>query len=131
MFLPIREQRRARILVVDDELPVAAMLSRVLDEEHDVQVATSAEQALEMLEQERFDVVFCDLLMPTMSGMDFYVEVMRRFPGQEKCIAFMSGGAFTARATRFLSRVQNPRIEKPFDLRAVRAVVQELMGREG
>ncbi|MGC4067616.1 MAG: ATP-binding protein [Polyangiaceae bacterium] len=129
--LPAPDARRARILVVDDELPVATMMSRVLEEEHDVEVATSAEYALELLEQRRFDVVFCDLLMPAMTGMDFHAEVMRRFPGQEQRIVFMSGGAFTSRATRFLSRVQNPRLEKPFDLRAVRSIVRELMRREG
>jgi PAS domain S-box-containing protein len=129
--LPAPDARRACILVVDDELPVATMMSRVLEEEHDVEVATSAEYALELLEQRRFDVVFCDLLMPAMTGMDFHAEVMRRFPGQEQRIVFMSGGAFTSRATRFLSRVQNPRLEKPFDLRAVRAIVRELMRREG
>jgi PAS domain S-box-containing protein len=129
--VPAPDARRARILVVDDELPVATMMSRVLEEEHDVEVATSAEYALELLEQQRFDVMFCDLLMPAMTGMDFHAEVMRRFPGQEQRIVFMSGGAFTARATRFLARVQNPRLEKPFDLRAVRAIVRELMRREG
>ena len=126
-----REAARARILVVDDELPVASMLSRVLDEDHDVVVATSGEAALELLEQARFDVVFCDLLMPTMSGMELYAEVRRRHPGQEKRIAFMTGGAFTPRAAQFLSQVPNPRIEKPFDLRAVRAIVQNLVDREG
>jgi CheY-like chemotaxis protein len=107
------------------------MLSRVLDEDHDVVVATSGEAALELLEQAPFDVVFCDLLMPTMSGMELYAEVRRRHPGQEKRIAFMTGGAFTPRAAQFLSQVPNPRIEKPFDLPAVRAIVQNLVDREG
>lgn len=118
---------RARILIVDDELPVAAMLSRVLGEDHDVNIASSAEQALDLMDDTSFDVVFCDLLMPNMTGMDLYSEVARRFPGRESQIAFMTGGAFTSRAAHFLRLVSNPRLEKPFDLRVVRSIVRQLL----
>lgn len=123
--------RRARILIVDDELAVATMLSRVLGEEHDVEIASSAEQALGLMDEAIFDVIFCDLLMPDMTGMDLFVEVARRFPGREKQIAFMTGGAFTTRAAHFLSQVSNPRLEKPFDLRVMRSVVRDLLQRSG
>jgi PAS domain S-box-containing protein len=121
---------RAHILVIDDELPVATMLSRVLENENDVVLTTSAERALELLEQQQFDVIFCDLLMPKMSGMEFYGEVSRRHPNLEKRVVFMTGGAFTPRADQFLSTVSNPWLEKPFDLRAVRAILQSAMNRE-
>jgi PAS domain S-box-containing protein len=124
---PIRAAKRARILVVDDELAVANMLSRILGEEHDVETASGAEQALGLMENQKFDVVFCDLLMPNVTGMDFFGEVAKRHPGRETQIAFMTGGAFTPRAAQFLCRVANPRIEKPFDLRAVRGVLRELL----
>lgn len=123
--------KRARILIVDDELPVAAMLSRVLGEEHDVEIASSAEQALGLMDEHVFDVIFCDLLMPDMTGMDLYAEVAHRFPGREKRIAFMTGGAFTARAAHFLCHVSNPRLEKPFDLRAMRSIVRDLLQGSG
>lgn len=119
--------QRARILVVDDETAVATMLSRFLGEEHDVETASSAEEALRLMKETVFDVVFCDLLMPSMTGMDLFAEVARRYPGREQQIAFMTGGAFTPRAAQFLSRVSNPRLEKPFDLRAVRGLVRELL----
>ncbi len=124
--------RRARILVVDDELPVATILSRVLEDEHDVEIATDAEVALDMLASKPFDIVMCDLLMPRMSGMDLHAEIAQRHPGLEERLVFMTGGAFTPRAAQFLARVPNPRIEKPFDLRAVRKLVREwkLQGRE-
>lgn len=125
--VPSRLATRAKILVVDDELAVATMLSRILCEEHDVETASSAEQALHLMEETHFDVVFCDLLMPNMTGMDFFDEVARRYSGRENQIAFMTGGAFTPRAAQFLARVPNLRIEKPFDLRAVRAALRELL----
>jgi PAS domain S-box-containing protein len=129
--LPSGLARRARILIVDDEIAVATMLSRVLGEEHDVDTASSAEQALRLMEEVSFDVVFCDLLMPNMTGMDLFAEVARRFPGRQNQIAFMTGGAFTPRAARFLSGVTNPRIEKPFDLRTVRGILRDLLLKSG
>ena len=122
-------QRRAKILVVDDERAVASMLSRILGEEHDVQVATDATAALEILEREEFDLVLCDLLMPHVTGMDLYAELAKRHPGREARIVFMTGGAFTPRAAQFLSKVDNARVEKPFDLMAIRKLVRELAAR--
>ncbi len=117
----------ARVLVVDDELPVASMLSRVLGDEHEVRVTTSAREALELLVGgEPFDVVLCDLLMPGMSGMDLHQKLAERRPGLEKCLVFMTGGAFTPRASEFLATVPNRRVEKPFDLQEVRQLVREL-----
>jgi CheY-like chemotaxis protein/anti-sigma regulatory factor (Ser/Thr protein kinase) len=121
------EPGRARVLVVDDELALASMLQRVLEDEHEVHVRTTAHEALELLTSgEEFDVVLCDLLMPAMSGMDLYRELKRYRPGLEDRMVFMTGGAFTPRAAEFLGLVSNRRIEKPFDLSQVRRLVREL-----
>jgi PAS domain S-box-containing protein len=116
---------RGRVLVVDDELPVASMLGRVLGDEHDVRIATTAREALSLLLEEEFDVILCDLLMPGMSGMDLHAELSTARPGLEKRLIFMTGGAFTPRASEFLAAVPNHRIEKPFDLREMRRLVRE------
>lgn len=123
---PTMAPQAARVLVVDDELPVAAMLSRVLGDEHDVRITTSAREALELLVNEEFDVVLCDLLMPGMSGMDLHQQLAERRPGLEQRLVFMTGGAFTPRASEFLGTVPNRRVEKPFDLREVRHLVRDL-----
>jgi CheY-like chemotaxis protein len=114
------------VLVVDDELPVAMMLRRVLSDHHDVTVAASAREALELFLNEPFDVVLCDLLMPKMNGMDLYAKLAEQCPGSEERLVFMTGGAFTPRAAEFLARVPNPRLEKPFDVSRVRRMVREL-----
>ncbi|MEB2311261.1 MAG: ATP-binding protein [Sorangiineae bacterium] len=118
---------RARVLIVDDELPVASMLRLVLSDEHEVCVSTSAREALELLTSgETFDVVLCDLLMPGMSGMELHQQLAARGTGIEKRVVFMTGGAFTPRAAEFLASSPNPRLEKPFDLTAVRRLVGAL-----
>jgi CheY-like chemotaxis protein len=118
--------RRGRILVVDDEAPVAAVIRRALAREHEVQVLTSATEAFRRLDGgERYDVILCDLMMPVMTGMEFHAELTRTVPDQAACIIFLTGGAFTAGARKFLDQVPNPRLEKPFQIQALRSLVNE------
>lgn len=121
---------RTAVLVVDDEPSVGAVLARVL-REHDVTVLSAAGEALELVQAgKHFDVIFSDLMMPEMSGIDFYEQLEQRFPDAARRVVFVSGGAFTPRASAFLDRVTNPRIEKPFDARAVRKLVEQLVSSE-
>jgi two-component system cell cycle sensor histidine kinase/response regulator CckA len=118
----------ASILVVDDEPAVGLVLRRVL-RDHEVTSLTSASDALALLETgKRFDLILSDLMMPEMSGMDFYDELARRQPALASRIVFISGGAFTPNANAFLDRVPNERLDKPFDLRRVRELVQRMVG---
>jgi PAS domain S-box-containing protein len=115
----------ATILVVDDEPAVGNMLARVL-RGHQVTVVLAAKKAIELFEAgKRFDIIFSDLMMPEMSGMDFYDDLARRFPDAARRVVFVSGGAFTPRAHAFLERVTNVRIDKPFDPQTVRNLVQQ------
>ena len=114
----------AKILIVDDEPAVGSVLAPIL-RPHEVTVLTDARQALALLEGgASFDLILSALMMPAMSGMDFYEALAERFPGIARRVIFVSGGAYTARANAFLDRVKNARIEKPFDPNAVRRTVQ-------
>jgi PAS domain S-box-containing protein len=120
---------RARVLVVDDELQIANTLRELLATEHEVLATTDAREAVAAIEAGRdFDVIFCDLMMPGMGGIDFYERVRGIGRGLERRIVFMSGGAFTARAAEFLASVDNRRLEKPFSLLLIEGIVRE-MGR--
>jgi DNA-binding NtrC family response regulator len=100
------------------------MLARFLSENHDVTITLGAETALEHLTSHAPpDVVLCDVMMPRTTGMDLFAAVADRHPGLEKRFVFMTGGAFTPRAAEFLSRVPNPRLEKPFSFSDVASVI--------
>jgi signal transduction histidine kinase len=127
---------RGRILIVDDEPRVADAVRCMLAIEHDAAVAASASEALQMLTGEdsddSFDMILCDLHMPEMTGMDLHEELSKRRPGIAKRMVFMTGGTFTARSREFVSRVPNPCIDKPIDIRAIRALVgARIGGRKG
>jgi len=117
--------RRLRLLIIDDEIAVADVLARILADEFDVEVTTDTERAYRALVDGEFDLALCDLLMPEVTGMDLYAQLLGQGTGLEVRLMFMTGGAFTERAAQFLAGVKNPRIEKPFDLRQVRQLVHE------
>jgi PAS domain S-box-containing protein len=119
--------RRGRILVVDDEPIVSRTLKRFLEAEHDVVTAANGRQALDALDGDRFDAILCDLMMPEMTGMDVHAALVERDPALADRMIFMTGGAFTARARDFLDRVRNPRLEKPFTMATISAMLRELV----
>ncbi|MGB8329469.1 MAG: response regulator [Polyangiales bacterium] len=124
----VTSSARASVIVVDDEPLVGRSIRRAL-REHRVQVFSSGEEAIERLcSDEPIDVVFCDLMMPEVSGMEVYAAVSSRRPEIASRFVFMTGGAFTAEARAFLD--QNPVIclEKPFELRQIRDLVKERAG---
>jgi PAS domain S-box-containing protein len=117
--------RRRRILVVDDEPALGAMVQRMLRDDCDVDIVTDGGQGLAFLRGGAdYDIILCDIMMPDVTGMDFYGAVVAKHPGIEHRFVFMTGGAFTPRATEFMAKVRNRRLDKPFDLAALRAIVE-------
>jgi signal transduction histidine kinase len=121
--------RRGKILVIDDEPMINVILRRMLGRDHDVTSASSVREAIERLanEDEHPDLVLCDLMMPEMTGMDLHAELSRTNPSLAQRIVFMTGGAFTPRAREFLDQVPNARVEKPFEVQSLRALLQQLL----
>ena len=126
LALDIAARRRGRILVVDDEPMIAAAVQRTLSAEHDVVVLRSAGEALRRITAgERFDVILCDLMMPQMTGMDLHAALFRVAQEQAARMIFLTGGAFTARTQAFLDVTPNQRVEKPFNVRHLRALIND------
>lgn len=122
----------ARVLIVDDEPAVRRVLGRLLSKNCEVVGVGSAEEALEMLaNDDGFDVVLCDLMMPKMSGMDFADRLEESKSEMAKRVVFMTGGAFTPRANEFLAKTRFPALHKPFDVGLVLGAVQSVVKEEG
>ncbi|MCC6811441.1 MAG: response regulator [Deltaproteobacteria bacterium] len=120
--------RRGRILVVDDEPALGKALHRVISQDHDVEVMTSAKEALaRVVAGERYDIILCDVMMPEMNGMDLYEALARVDAASAQRMIFITGGAFTQRAREFLSRVPNQRLDKPFDEQGLRHTLRALI----
>lgn len=123
---PSNRPHSARVLIVDDEPAILRALSRVLSG-YRVTRALSGKEAIAHIEQSGpFDVVFCDVMMPELSGIDVYERAKQVCPGQERRIVFITGGAFTEQAAKFIESIDNPKLGKPFDAGEVRALVKSL-----
>jgi PAS domain S-box-containing protein len=116
---------RRRILVVDDEPLTVAMATAALREAHDVVGVTDPAAGLERIldDQQLFDVIVCDLMMPGLTGMDIYECVKRERPGLEKRIIFLTGGPYTQRARAFLESVPNRRLMKPLSIATLESLL--------
>ncbi len=114
------------ILVVDDEPDVAELLAEaLLLDGHRVDTANSGAAALDRLAERSYDLVFSDMKMPGMSGVELYDEVARRRPGLERRIIFVTGDTLNPLTKRFLDRTGAPSLSKPFGLDAVRRLVPQ------
>ncbi|MCV6612760.1 MAG: sigma-54 dependent transcriptional regulator [Amphritea sp.] len=71
---------RPTVLCVDDEIRSLETLERTLDEEFDVLTASSAAQAMEILQQHDVQAILCDQRMPDKTGVEFLAEVRERWP---------------------------------------------------
>jgi DNA-binding response OmpR family regulator len=78
------------ILVVDDEAPIRDLLEQMFEEAgYEVVTAESGEAALSELEKENIQVIFSDLKMPGMSGMDLCRRIRER--NAIACVYAMTG----------------------------------------
>ncbi len=69
------------ILLVDDELELLTSLSmylRVIG--HNPWTAVSADEAERLIRSNRFDLVICDVIMPQMSGLEFFQRIKASMP---------------------------------------------------
>jgi signal transduction histidine kinase/ActR/RegA family two-component response regulator len=118
-------EEKPRMLVLDDDALVGEAIARCVQAEADVEVLSDTREVLVRLAAgTRWDLVLCDLMMPGLSGMDLYREVLARAPDAAGSIVFMTGGAFTPRARAFVASVGKRCVEKPIDADALREIVR-------
>jgi PAS domain S-box-containing protein len=124
---PSVEERRERVLVIDDEPMIGVMIRRLLAAHCDVLPLTSPREALRRIAaNEKFDAILCDLMMPRMSGIEFFTELSAFAPEMAKRTGFLTGGAVTAQARRFVAEHADHTLEKPVELGKLRAFVRML-----
>lgn len=118
-----------RILVVDDDHSVRRLIRVFLQERgYHVRSAAGADEALELLESERFDVVVTDLRLPVSSGLELLQEVRARLPGVRSVL--MSGDADVPALVGAVERGVDAVLLKPFELDELRLQVEQSVARQ-
>ena len=95
---------RGRILVIDDEPGVRSVLRRTLSR-HELVEADSGKRGQEILTgDQEFDLILCDMMMPRVSGMEVHRWLQDKHPQLAPKLVFMTGGAFTPNAGKYLEQ---------------------------
>jgi signal transduction histidine kinase len=122
---PPREYVRRRVLAIDDEALLLKAYRRMLGDTHDVVTALGGLEAMRLLERDPgYDVVLCDLQMPELSGMGVHDLVQKRWPALADRFVFVTGGAFSPDAKRFLEESVIAVIQKPFRVEDLLALIE-------
>jgi signal transduction histidine kinase/ActR/RegA family two-component response regulator len=122
--VPARGYPRRRLLAIDDEALLLKAYRRMLGDAHELTTALGGTEALRVLERDTaFDAVLCDLQMPEMSGMEVHAAVRERYPALADRFIFVTGGAFSSDARKFLEDSVSTVIQKPFRLEDMMALI--------
>ena len=116
---------KSRILVVDDEPEITAILSDLFTGQYYCMTAGSAEEALERLLVSEYELVISDITMPGMSGLDMIPQVKSMAPNT--VVVMISGMQTVESAIGALRLGAFDYVMKPFDLRQVEAVVKRAL----
>ncbi|MBQ2111886.1 MAG: sigma-54-dependent Fis family transcriptional regulator [Bacteroidales bacterium] len=107
-----------KILIIDDERSIRNSLKEILvDEGYDVDLAENGAQGCAMVDKEKYSVIFCDIKMPEMDGM----EVLDRFNqmGIDAAVVMISGHGDIAVAVECIKKGAFDFIPKPLDLNRI------------
>jgi PAS domain S-box-containing protein len=104
---PVVAERHLRVLAVDDDLLVLFNTAAMLEDlGHTVHEASSGEEALELLEQDTFDLVITDQAMPRMTGAQLVSAIHEKWPDLPVIIATGYG--------ELPGDIRAPKLSKPF-----------------
>jgi two-component system, NtrC family, sensor kinase len=116
-------ERKPRILLVDDQLAVALGLARALGDEVEAVIVASGAEALDVLKSgARFDLVLSDVAMPGMSGTELFALTRALDPSIIRRFAFLTGATEEVEEER-IAATGARRLTKPASLAGVRALL--------
>ncbi len=119
---------RPRVLVVDDDLVHQKLMTLVSD--HlviDVQVASTSNDALKILETNTFDIILMDWRMPVTDGLTCTLKIreLQNAQGKRIPIIAVTAHALTGDRERCLEAGMDDYLAKPFTLEQLQEKIQE------
>lgn len=128
----VRSQQRIRILVAEDNPTNQKVISKILERAgHSVRIAENGEEALDILEQDKFDLALVDMHMPIMGGVEvakFYRFIERKLPRMP--FVMLTANATSEAMEECKQAGIDAFLSKPIDIRALLATIARLTGLE-
>jgi len=123
--MPVSETQRPSILIIDDDEQIRELLGDLLAEGHRCVMASSAEDAMQMLKAKKFDLVLSDINMGGISGLELVPYVVRENP--ETVVIMISGQQTIETAIEAMRAGAFDYITKPFAIPHVEAAVRRAL----
>jgi diguanylate cyclase (GGDEF)-like protein len=118
------QSRNGRILIVDDAIENIQMLNHVLGEEHELLFALNGEKALELVYEQKPDLILLDAVMPGMDGYEICAALRANPEARDIPIIFVTALTTPEDETRALESGAVDFITKPFNMAVVKARVR-------
>jgi len=119
-------KQNAKILIVDDEQDTLDIFRRHLEDEYDIDIAHSAEEALEMLENKTYHIAMTDMVMPETGGIELLTQIKKRWP--HVAVVVISGKATIGMAVEAMKIGAEEFIEKPVeDLELLKIIITKIL----
>lgn len=107
-----------KILIIDDERSIRNSLKEILaDEGYDVDVAENGVQGCQMVDKEKYSVIFCDIKMPEMDGLEVLDRLNKM--GVDAAVVMISGHGDIDTAVECIKKGAFDFIQKPLDLNRI------------
>lgn len=115
-------------LIIDDDVFLKKTLSfNLLELGHTVAIAGNGQEALNLIEKNRnFDLIFCDVMMPVLTGPSFLLMLKKYFPDGLPCIVIISG---VRDGEEFLKKIDTHYdhfLKKPIDMPELKKLVADI-----
>ena len=110
----------AKLLIIDDERGIRNTLREILaDEGHEVEVAENGKQGLEMAQAKAYDLIFSDIKMPEMDGLEVLKALKEGEEPVETPVVMISGHGDVETAVQALKAGAYDFLLKPLDLNRI------------
>jgi two-component system, OmpR family, alkaline phosphatase synthesis response regulator PhoP len=123
-----------KLLIVDDEAHIRMLIEQTLEELEDEDVtfltAENGEQALEIIQAEKPQLVFLDVMMPKMNGMEVCRRVKKELELNEVFIVLLTAKGQELDRLRGQEVGADVYMTKPFDPEVILAKAREVLGLE-
>lgn len=119
-----------KVLLLEDDEQMAQILKEILEAQaYQVVAVQSGVEGLKEVMASDFDVILCDMLMPTVPGDMFYLAVERTKPHLCKRFIFITGHRGDTKVDEFIRKVRGVMLWKPFPMSTLLETMQTVLNK--
>lgn len=123
------DNRKLKALIIDDKKIIGDMFNFILGfHGHNITFISNPNNAMDTVKNERFDIAFCDIVMPQKNGIDLLEEIKESVP--DLPVVMMSGFTVEDQRERAVELGAVAMLDKPFRREEVLEVIKLATGIE-